>query len=77
MAGTRPAKDEIGGAISLPSSLRDFPRTALPFTGRELGVKEQLPRKTADDQSGQVCGMPGSRACLQLARGSRWALEAM
>src|SRR6266436_8211079 len=34
--GTRPAKDEIGGAISLPSSLREFPRTALRLRG-EVG----------------------------------------
>src|SRR6267143_2671109 len=33
LAGTRPAKDEIGGAMSLPSSLREFPRTALRYAG--------------------------------------------
>jgi hypothetical protein len=36
-------QDEIEGAASLPSSLRDFPRTALRFRGDdEFGCQQDL-----------------------------------
>src|SRR6267378_414891 len=60
--GTRPAKDEIGGAISLPSSLREFPRTALRDAGEGLGACTSLSPSPA-------CAL-SAHACVRLSGGA-------
>ena len=64
-------QDEIGGAMFLPSSLRDFPRTALRYPGRRGCSIRLHPLSTAPG-----CGCPtGDRTSRRAADRSRKGLR--